>query len=473
MKTECISAPLVFHPLNRRSVRGDFNGGAISSDGGSLLLREVERASGILSRLSQCFTDYRDSDLIEHSVASLVKQRVYGLALGYEDLNDHDILRHDPLLAVLCDRADPTGQSRQRLQDKGKALAGKSTLNRLELGGRANEYQPHRYKKIVADTTQMDRLLVELLLESHRCPPKQIILDVDATDDPLHGEQEGRFFHGYYGHYCYLPLYIFSGEHLLCARLREAGQDGAAGTLDEVKRIITQLRHYWPKTCFLLRGDSGFCREELMAWCEQQYRVDYLFGLPKNQRLEKLLRPAMAMANELYRIRGKASRVFSEFHYRTLTTWSRHRRVIGKAEQLAKGSNPRFVVTSLKATDYPADFLYEQVYCQRGNMENRIKEQQLDLFADRTSTHHLHANQLRLYFASFAYVLIQTLRRLGLAGTSMMKAQAGTIRLRLLKIGTHIRITVRNVWLAFSQSYPLQALFCKVFQQLRQLPARE
>ena len=470
MNTECTAGQLEFHGLKRRRVVGRFDGGRISSDGGGLLLREVERRTHILKRLAACFVDHRDADQIEHSVESLVKQRVMGLALGYEDLNDHDALRHDPLLAVLSDRRDPLGTMRKRDADKGCALAGKSTLNRLELTPWDAD-AASRYKKIVARPEAMDDLLVDVFLEAYATPPAEIILNVDATDDPLHGHQEGRFFHGYYRSYCYLPLYIFCGEHLLCARLREANQDGAAGTVEELERIIKRIRVRWPQTRMIVRGDSGFCREELMGWCEA-HGIDYVVGFAKNERLKAAIAEQMVMAKAQYEASQQAARVFRDFRYRTRKSWSRERRVIGKAEYLAKGENPRFIVTSLPTEHMDARTLYEELYCGRGDMENRIKEQQLALFADRTSTHTMRANQLRLYFSSFAYVLMHALRRLGLKGTAMGKAQCDTIRLKLFKIGAHIRISVRRVWIAFSESYPYADLFQEILRHLHRIPLR-
>lgn len=469
MKTECIEGQAEFHPLSRREVVGAFNGGRISSDGGGLLLREVESRTGILKRLGACFVDHRDPDRIEHTVGELVSQRTLGLALGYEDLNDHDQLRHDPLLGVLVEKADPTGAGRVRRRDRGKALAGKSTLNRLELTA-ADADAGSRYKKIVAQPEAMDRLMLELFVELHGQPQGRIWLDVDATDDPLHGHQEGRFFHGYYGHYCYLPLYIFCGDHLLCARLREANADAAAGVVAELERIVTALRQAWPEVQIGVRGDSGFCREELMAWCEAQ-SVDYVLGLAKNARLKRRLAPAMAQAEAAYQASGQAARVFAELRYRTLKSWSAERRVVGKAERLVGKENPRFVVTTLAADEYPAQALYEDLYCARGDMENRIKEQQLDLFADRTSSTLMRTNQLRLYFSSFAYLLLNALRQLGLKGTDLERAQCSTLRLKLLKIGAQVRISVRRVWVALSEACPYQELFWQVLRHLRARPA--
>ena len=470
MNTECTTAQLEFHGLGRRSVVGQFNGGKISSDSGGLLLRELEQRTHILQRLAGCFVDHRDPNQIEHRVESLIKQRVMGLALGYEDLNDHDDLRHDPLLALLSEVTDLSGKTRKRARDQGCALAGKSTLNRLELTP-FDADQSSRYKKIVARPEAMDDLLVDLFLEAHDRAPEEIILDVDATDDPLHGDQEGRFYHGYYRSYCYLPLYIFCGEHLLCARLRSADQDGAAGTVEELARIIERIRLSWPETRIIVRGDAGFCRDDLLTWCEA-HDIDYVVGIAKNSRLKTAIADEMAAAKVQYEATQLPARVFRDFRYQTRKSWSCERRVIGKAEHLAKGENPRFVVTTLSLKTLDARALYEDLYCARGDMENRIKEQQLALFADRTSTHEMRSNQLRLYFSSFAYVLIQTLRRLGLEGTSMAKAQCDTIRLKLFKIGAQIRISVRRVWIAFSDSYPHADLFRRILYKLQLIPPR-
>jgi hypothetical protein len=407
---------------------------------------------------------------VEHTVSELVRQRVYGLALGYEDLNDHDQLRQDPLLALLSGKSDLEGEHRRREQDRGKAGAGKSTLNRLELT-QVDATERTRYKKIVLDNQAVDRLLVDLYIQSQPGQPRRIVLDLDATDDPLHGEQEGRFFHGYYGGYCYLPLYIFLGEHLVCARLRPSNIDASAGALEEIQRIVAQLRRVWPEVEIVLGGDSGFCRDAIMDWCEQN-RVGYVFGLAKNERLLKKVRKPMRQARRQWEQTGKPARVFTEFRYRTRETWSRARRVIAKAEYLDKGENPRFVVTSWSADQMEARPLYEEFYCARGDMENRIKEQQLALFADRTSTSWMRSNQIRLYFSSVTYCLMQALRRLGLAGTEMAKAQCQTIRLRLLKIGAQVRITARKVWISLAAGYPWASLFAQVHRHLEQLPSR-
>jgi hypothetical protein len=460
-----------FQHLGRRGVIGRFDGGKISSDAGGVLLREVEKRTGTMERLSSCFRDYRNEDRIEHSVESLLKQRVFGIALGYEDLNDHDSLRHDVVMGLLSEKQDPSGRDRLREDDQGKPIAGKSTLNRLEWTPE-NANEKSRYKKIVADAEKIDELMVAVFIESYPRAPSEVVLDVDATDDPLYGNQEGKYFHGYYAEYCYLPLYIFSGEHLLCARLRQADEDPASGVLQELLRIVKKLREAWPAVRIILRGDSGFCREEIMSYCEGVGQLDYVLGLAKNSRLIKTIETEMAEAQQIYQSRQKSARVFKDFRYRTRQSWSCERRVVGKAEYLAKGENPRFIVTSIGSEEKEARELYEDFYCARGDMENRIKEQQLGLFADRTSTSWIRSNQLRLYFSSFAYILVHGLRRLGLQGTELAKAQCGTIRLKLFKIGAQIRVTVRKVWISFSESYPYHRLFQQVFARLQQIPLR-
>jgi hypothetical protein len=455
---------LDFPALGPREVKASFDGGDISSDGGALLLRQVEQATGIVRRFAACFTDHRDPELIEHPLEHLIAQRVYALALGYEDLNDHDDLRHDPLLAAVVGKLDPEGTTRRRQSDRGKALAGKSTLNRIELTPVGAD-RADRYKKVTCSTERVDDLFVELFLRSHARPPESIVLDLDATDDPTHGQQLGRFFHGYYKGYCYLPLYIFCGDQLLGAKLRPADIDASAGALKQLRRIIAAIRRAWPEVKILIRGDSGFCREPIMAWCEAN-GVDFLFGLAQNKRLLELVAEASEQARrESQRTEGPA-RVFAEFGYRTLTTWSRLRRVIAKAEHLPKGANPRFVVTSLSVDRREARALYEEDYCARGEMENRIKEQQLHLFADRTSCRTMRANQIRLFFSSVAYVLLEALRRLGLSGTEMAGAQCQTIRLKLLKIGALVRVTVRKVWVSLASSCPYASLFRRVHERL-------
>jgi Transposase DDE domain group 1 len=447
--TECIQETFGFTAHFSRVVQAEFSAGQVSSDGGALLLREVDRKIGLIERAAWCFTDTRSPERIEHRLAEMLAQRLYGLALGYEDLNDHEQLRSDPLLALLAGK-----------RELDRPLAGKSTLNRLELCGRSQ-----RYHKIAYSPEALDRLLVDLYLESHATAPQEMVLDLDATDIPLYGHQPERFFHGYYDSYCYLPLYIFAGDQLLCARLRPANRDAAAGAVQEVARIVRQLRQRWPEVKIVLRGDSGFCREDLMAWCESN-RVGYVLGLARNQRLREQIDQQIQQAQALHQSTGEAARVFSGFAYRTLKSWSRSRRVIAKAEVLDKGENPRFVVTSLSAGEWEDQALYERLYCARGEMENRIKEQ-MCLFADRLSTGQIEANQLRLYFSALAYTLMEALRRLGLKGTEWAQAQVDTIRIKLLKIGAVVRVSVRRILLQFSSAYPWKEIFAHAFHALR------
>jgi hypothetical protein len=464
MQTQCTQQTFEFLALGRREVVARFDGGPITSDAGGLLLREVEERTGIIRQLADCFTDYRDEDRLEHSVEELLRQRIFGLALGYEDLNDHDQLRYDPLMATLVGKRDPTGGDRLRKRDRGKALAGRNTLNRLELTPRRAD-KKSRYKKIVADAGQIESFFVDVFLQLHRKPPKRIVLDFDATDDPVHGDQLGKFFHGYYGNYCFLPLYIFCGDHLLASKLRPADIDAAAGSVKQLARIVEQIRRRWPDVEIVVRGDSGFCRENLMAWCENN-GVDYILGLAKNKRLGRILGKELHQAKQQFEATGQAARVFKDFTYCTRKSWSRSRRVIGKAEHLRKGANPRFVVTSLAAEQFDARTLYEDEYCARGEMENRIKEQQLYLFADRTSASSMRANQLRLWFSSVAYTLLQVIRDFGLTGTELARARCDTIRLKLLKIGALVRVTVRRIYLSMAESYPYEALFATVYANL-------
>ena len=447
--TECSQETFAFTAHFSRRVDAAFSAGQVSSDGGALLLRETDGKINLLGRLAACFSDGRDAERIAHGVEQMLAQRIYGLALGYEDLNDHEQLRRDPLLAVLAGK-----------RNLDEPLAGKSTLNRLELTGRSA-----RYHKVTYSAQALDRLLADLFLESHAAPPTEVVLDLDATDIPLYGHQPERFFHGYYDSYCYLPLYIFAGDQLLCARLRPANRDAAAGAVEEVSRIVAQLRERWPQVKIVLRADSGFCREELMGWCEANH-VAYVFGLARSQRLAKIIGAQMHQARMLHQSSGKAARLFAEFSYRTRKSWSQERRVVAKAEYLDKGQNPRFVVTSLGAEEWAARDLYERFYCARGEMENRIKEQ-MCLFADRLSTDEMKGNQLRLYFAALAYTLIEALRRLGLQGTEWAQAQVDTIRLKLLKIGALVRISARRIVLEMSSAYPWKDRYAQVFHALR------
>ena len=452
--TDCNQSSFGFEACGKREIVARFDGGTISSDGGALLLRQTDQRLNLLPRLAECFLDSRDPERVKHSVLEMLSQRIYGLALGYEDVNDHDQLRTDPVFGILADR-----------EDLEQPLAGKSTLNRMELGTGAKD----RYKKITFWKDWMDELLVKTFLESYQTAPEKIILDVDTTDLPLHGKQEGRFFHGYYDNYCYLPLYIFCGEQILCARLREANHDASFGSLAEIQRIVTQIREAWPKVKITLRGDSGFCRNELMSWCENN-GVDFVFGLARNQRLRRIVGAQMQQATQQWNQTGKPARVFSEFEYKTKKTkksgWDRERRVVAKAEHIDGKENPRFVVTSLSSDQWLAQALYEELYCARGDMENRIKEQ-FSLFADRVSTETLRANQMRLYLSAMAYVLVSGLRRLGLKATELAEAQVSTIRTKLLKIGAQIRVTVRKVWVWMASSYPWQDVYRQVWRNLR------
>ena len=455
MPTQCSRDLFGYEVVEGRQVVAAFDGGEVTSDAGALLLGATDRALGLVTRFTACFDDARVQAQVEHSVAAMVAQRVFGLALGYEDLIDHDQLRHDPVLATLAGK----------LQAKRKGcapLAGKSTLNRLEHAPSTTS----RYHKIGHDPAAIERLFVDLFLDSHTTAPRQIILDLDATDDPLHGHQEGRFFHGYYDCYCYLPLYVFCGKHLLAAKLRRSNIDASAGAKDEVERIVGQIRARWPRVEILLRADSGFAREELMAWCEA-HGVDYVFGLARNERLVSAIAAELAVAKAESLAQGGPTRRFADFFWRTRDSWSRSRRVVAKAEHLAKGANPRFVVTSLPAAAIDARTLYEEVYCARGDVENRIKEQQLDLFADRTSAATMRANQLRLWFACFAYVLLDALRRIGLRHTQFATSTCGTIRLKLLKIGAQVRTSVRRIKIAMASACPCQAEYHLAYLYLR------
>jgi hypothetical protein len=442
MPTECSAEGFDFGSVEGRSVEAAFDAGLVTSDAGALLLGATDRAIDLMDRFASCFHDERRPEWIEHEVATLVGQRVFGIALGYEDLNDHDELRHDPMMAVLA------GKLVARREDCAP-VAGKSTLNRLEL----SKLEPTRYHKISHNPVAIKNLLVDVFLEAHERAPKQVILDLDATDDPLHGEQEGRFFHGYYDCYCYLPLYVFCGRHLLVAKLRRADMDAAAGSVQEVARIVAHIRSRWPRVRIVLRADSGFAREDLMAWCEAN-GVDFLFGLAKNDRLIAEIKSELDRAAAKSRRTGKPERCFKDFKWTTRSSWSRRRRVVAKAEWTQGEANPRFVVTSLARDACKAKHLYEKVYCARGDMENRIKECQLDLYADRTSTATMRANQLRLWFYSMAYVLLCATRRIALHDTEFAKATCGTIRLKLLKIGALVRVSVRRIKIAMASACP-------------------
>ena len=454
MPTECSAELFGFAPVSGRHVVAGFDGGAITSDAGALLLGATDRAIGLIGRFAACFVDGRRAEYVEHRVATLVGQRVFGIALGYEDINDHDELRHDPVMAVLAGKLE-AGRTNCA------PVAGKSTLNRLEL----SRDRVTRYHKIGHDPAAIEGLFVTLFVEAHKAPPKEIILDLDATDDPLHGHQEGRFFHGYYDCYCYLPLYIFCGDHLLAAKLRPANIDAAAGSLEETARIVAQIRARWPSVRIILRADSGFAREALMAWCEGN-GVDFIFGLARNARLTGTIEAELAEARQESQASAQPARRFKELIWTTRKSWSRKRRVIAKAEWTKGEANPRFIVTSLTAADGEGRFLYEKVYCARGEMENRIKECQMDLFADRTSAGTMKANQLRLWFASMAYVLLGSLRRIALRATDLADASCGTIRRKLLKIGALVTVSVRRIKFAVASGSPYKAAFARAHQAL-------
>jgi hypothetical protein len=443
MPAECSAERLDFGTVEGHAVEAAFDGGLVTSDAGALLLGPADQAIDLVGRFAACFHDERRADLIEHEVATLVGQRVFGIALGYEDLNDHDELRHDPMMAVLA------GKLEARREDCAP-VAGKSTLNRLEL----SRLEPTRYHKISHNPAAIRNLPIDLFLEAHERAPKQIILDLDATDDPLHGEQEGRFFHGFYDCYCYLPLYVFCGRHLLVAKLRRADADAAAGAVEEIARLVARIRARWPRTRIVLRADSGFARDDLMTWCEAN-GVKFVLGLAKNERLVAQIASDLDLATAKSQRSGRAERRFKSFMWMTRTSWSRRRRVVAKAEATHGQANPRFIVTSLTRKECKAKHLYEKVYCARGDMENRIKECQLDLFADRTSTATMRANQLRLWFHSMAYVLLCALRRIGLHDTALAEATCGTIRLKLLKVGALVRVSVRRIKIAMASACPV------------------
>ena len=455
MQTECTPSLFEFEEVAGRRVVGGFDGGTISSNAGALLLGHLDRGLGLVRRFAGCFVDRRDPRYTEHLVQTLVGQRIFGLALGYEDLNDHDELRKDPVLQVLAGKLDTV------LRDDCAPLAGKSTLNRLE---HTPKRHGAKYHKVDCVPEQVEALLVELFLEAHERAPRELVIDLDATDIALHGHQEGRFFHGYYDNYCYLPLYVFCDRHLLAAKLRRSNIDASAGALEEIARIVGQLRTRWPKVRIILRADSGFARDPLMVWCEAN-RVDYVFGLARNERLEAALVVELAEAKRRCAASLKPARIFRDFRYRTIDSWSRERRVVGKAEHTPQGANPRYVVTSLRRTEWDARALYEDLYCARGEAENRIGEQ-FELFADRASSATMQANQLRLWFSAFAYVLVDTLRRIALRHTELADAAVETIRRKLLKIGAQVRISVRRIRIAMASGCPDQHVFAMAYLYL-------
>lgn len=469
-----LSQAFLFEDLGSRKVTVDFSGGHLSSDGGLLLLRQLDASLGLTRSLAACFVDRRTQRFVEHSLPELLAQRVLGLAAGYEDLNDHDTLRRDPLMAVVAGKEDPLGLDRHCERDKGNALASDSTLNRLELGN-SKKSGAH---KIQADHKKIEALLVQKGVGTLAKNTREVVIDLDATDNPIHGSQEGRFFHGHYGNYCYLPLYGFIGEVPVWAELRTSDRDASTGSLRALQAIVAAVRRRCPRARIIVRGDSGFCREELMLWCEAQApQVYYCFGLAGNSRLLRELEEAFFLMRAKACLVGGVTRTFREFEYCTLESWSRARRVIGKAEVLHDKNNARYIVTNLPAEGFAgdeqgrfeADSLYENFYCARGNMENQIKQQLMDLHADRTSTHFMASNQLRLWLSTFAYFLLERLRTLALQGTVLERATAGTIRLRLLKIGALITVSVRRVYVRLASGFALQDVFEKAARALRRL----
>ena len=468
----------MFQDLGWRKVAADFSGGTLSSDGGVLLLRQVDINLGLTQCLAQCFRDSRQQVYVDHSVRQLLAQRLYGLALGYEDLNDHERLRLDPLLAAACEKIDPLGQDRFNPAHRGVALAGSSTLNRLELSNNKNT----RGHKLSHDPSRIEAGLLQLGV---RCLPKharELVVDLDAMGHRLHGMQEGRHYRAYYDEYCYLPLYVFVGDIPLWSQLRTSAKDGADGVVAALEKIVAAIRRRCRRARIIVRGDSGFCREEIMAWCEGQKEIYYCLGLARNSVLVERLGPALGNAQMRWCLSGAANvREFAEFEYQTAQSWSRCRRVIGKAEVTVQGSNPRFIVTNLPARGFPGEQdktrftaarLYEELYCGRGEMENMLKQQTLDLRADRMSTHYLASNQLRLWLATLAYLLLERMRSLGLAGTELAHATVGSVRLKLLKVAGQVRVSVRRVYVQLSSAYPLQQLFRLCHQRLMALVPR-
>lgn len=470
MKTDCTSQRLLFGRLGRREVLAEFSGGSLSSDGGALLIGLAEERTRIVRTfVERAMRDHRDQSRVDHSLVELVKQRVFAIALGYEDLNDHDTLRHDALLAACLGKRDPLAKKR-RASEAGKPLASSATLNRLELASEdpAND----RYKRFEVDLDAAQEFFVDYYVASinqhHGGPGDWVVIDLDPSDIPLSGKQEGRFFHGYYRHYCYLPLYAFAGEHLLSPLLQTADGDGARNAIPVLERIVAKLRQAWPDVGIMVRADSGFCRDALFCWLEEN-EVDYVIGVARNQRLERAVAKEIRQAKELYEETGEASRLYKDLNYKTLNSWSRRRRVVAKAEYLGK-ANPRFVATSFATTDLEAWQVYEDEYCPRGEAENRIKEQQLDLFGTRTSCSAMAGNQIRLLFSGLAYLLVQAIRAVGLKGTDLCRAQAGTIRAKLFKIAAAVKVTARKVWVRLSSYCPFAAIFAKARDNLSAHP---
>jgi hypothetical protein len=464
----------LFDDLASRKVQADFSGGHLSSDGGVLLLRQVNRGLGLSRHLAQCFNDGRNQDYVEHCVPQLLDQRLYGLALGYEDINDHDRLRLDHLLAVACEKPDPLGLDRGHPEHRGVALAASATLNRLELSN-CKETRAH---KIHHDPAKIEACLLEM---GARCLPKharEVVLDLDAMGHRIHGMQEGRHFNAYYNDYCYLPLYGFVGDIPLWAQLRTCDHSAAHGVVPALEKMVAAIRKRSPKARIIVRGDSGFGVDAIMTWCEGQPEVYYCLGIGKHSGLIGNLEPALADARARHCLTGVSTRVFAEFEYQTKASWRCKRRVIGKAEVMVGGDNPRFIVTNLPKEGFAGEEdrerftparLYEQLYCPRGEMENVLKQQVLDLQGDRMSTHHMASNQLRLWLSTFAYLLLERVRTLGCQGTELARATAGSIRLKLMKVAAQVKVSVRRVYVQLSSAYPFQGLFALCQQRLSAL----
>lgn len=489
-QTECNLSRYEFGQLGKHQILADFSGGELTSDGGLLLVREIDSLYRISERLASCFTDHRDGNRVKHELKTLIGQRLYGLVQGYEDLNDHDDLRNDRLFGVVLGQLSSP-------HPRCAPLAGKSTLNRLEQAMHvASDLSDSRYVKMSLDPAAIEALLVELFIDQMEEAPKQLILDLDVTDDPTHGTQVEAAFNSYYRHECYTPLLIFCGRHLLSAKLREANVDPAAGALEELQRIISQLRSRWPEVKILVRGDSAYSRDDIMLWCEGEAQVDFVLAHSSNERLCRLTWHLEQRAKAAYEAQrqevaacleplfGQSARELEaelnhlvppqvwhqSLTYRTVKSWSCERRVICKLTYDGNGPRRHFVVTSLSAEKAHPAHLHRDYYCPRGEMENRIKEHQLDLFSDRTSTHEFESNQLRLWFSSVAYVLMQALRLKALANTPLADAQFGTIRRKLLKLGAQVRVSVRRILVAFSSASPIKTLFETAYRSLQQRP---
>lgn len=449
MNTDCKPEQLEFQGLSRRKVVVRNDGKMNTTDGGYLLLQKIEQKCRIISRLAECFTDTREQYRVRHGLADLLKQRIFGICQGYEDLNDHDSLRNDTLLQYVCGKTDNS------------PVAGKSTLNRLELGMEPDE-SDDRYSKISWDKNQIEDLFCELFLDSLEEIPESLILDFDATDIPIHGDQAEKFFHGYYDHYCYLPLYVFCGDFPLAAKLRPSNIDACKGTEEILERLVLKIRSHYPDVEIIFRGDSGFCRDSILSRCEA-LDISYVVGMARNDRLLDQITWESVEASRMFQETKQASRVFTRFQYQTQNSWSCERSIVAKAEHLPRGANPRFIVTNIPTDSWDDKSLYEDLYCGRGDMENRIKDQLLDLFAERTSSWWMSSNQLRLWFSSFAYIFFYHLQKMVQKATGEnVRRLPRTIRLKILKVSAIVKITVRNVWISLPESFPYWDIWKKL-----------